>query len=167
MDMDIETGILYVQGKAYRTRRGMLIGSPIAAGGSSLVVGLKERDHDEILQSGLRRHLSFNVFRRRWMDDVVYIVREDAPEWVWTHVRGSAGIFLYGEGLRLARVFGRESFGFLWEVDGGGTVQARPRWPFLHRWPWGKSNALPASCPSCSWDCTAARIGDRKGRSTD
>ena len=80
MKMDIDHGLIYVQGLPHKMEVGMNIGSPIAAGGASAVVGVREHKHDQRLPSGLRRHLAYNVYRRRWMDDVVLFIRKAAPQ---------------------------------------------------------------------------------------
>ncbi len=73
MRMDIENGLLYVQGKPYQTKKGMLIGSPIAAGCASILVARREHLDDAKNDLEVAAELKRKTIRKRWLDDAVHI----------------------------------------------------------------------------------------------
>ena len=129
----MEEGVILVLQKPMMTEVGTLIGSPIAAGASSGVVGVREREHDLDLNENDRETLQKHVLRQRWLDDLETIVTDSLPRRLVEHVRESMRTSFYGNGLNLKEVKEPECFGFLLEEDTCGRVRVKPKWSFVHR----------------------------------
>ena len=114
---DMEEGVILVLQKPMMTEVGTLIGSPIAAGASSGVVEVREREHDLNLSENDRETLQKHVLRQRWLDDLEIIVADSLPTRLVAHVRESMRTSFYDNGLSPKEVKELECFGFLVEED--------------------------------------------------
>lgn len=133
MEVDLTHGAVLVLGVMYGSNVGTLIGSPLAAGASSLAVAYLEM----LIQSGIPAHLSEewkrNVLCMRWLDDLVIFIRKGASEALKSFVQNLVVEDLYGNGLRLIRVRGSEAFGFHFAATPTGEIEARQKLGFAEK----------------------------------
>lgn len=133
VELDVTHGMLLVHGVPFKMKVGVPIGSPIAAGVASLIVADKEDQYDAVLTREDRATLRRQSLRLRWLDDLLICISPTLPPHLKNHIVGAAHVHFYGETLTLARVCGREAFGFLLEEDDVGRLRARQRWQWLHK----------------------------------
>lgn len=120
-----------VLGYAKACAVGLLMGSPVAAGGAQLVAALKEQRAWERRPWGMRLMISRVVFTKRWMDDILLCyeidANADAKEFVTEITMGR----FYGEKLKLAEENTKEAFGLLFKVRDESKVECFAKMKFI------------------------------------
>lgn len=111
--------------------RGLLIGSPAAAGGASLVAAVRETLELNATSFLTRRLFLEYALCRRWMDDLICILRVNAPLEVVRFVQQITRKDFYGKNLVLKRVRTNVGFGFV-HTTVGGKVRVRQQLKFQH-----------------------------------
>ena len=133
MNWDIMHGVILVLGEGCTARTGTIIGSPVAAGASSLTVAYCEEEYDRSLTAEEYAMLTDGMIRIRWLDDLLLAVEEPGPDRLKEIESEITQEEFYGEELRLKETEGTEAFGFLTETDATGDVIVKQRQMFHKR----------------------------------
>ena len=80
MNWDIMHGVILVLGEGCTARTGTIIGSPVAAGASSLTVAYCEEEYDRSLTAEEYAMLTDGMIRIRWLGDLLLAVEEPGPD---------------------------------------------------------------------------------------
>ena len=74
--LEVELGVVNVFLMPKKSITGLLIGSPLAAGGASLVVARREWKKDQTAPPEVRKEIVRHAIRRRWLDDGVHLISD-------------------------------------------------------------------------------------------
>lgn len=126
LSIDTYLSVTNVLGKPFQSPGGLNIGSPIAAGGASLVVAWREYALWCSLDNWIQQEFMSKVFVRRWMDDLLLIHHLTLSPQLRLVILKLTAPYFYGPTLLLKQSTGSESFGFRLSVSNGGTIAVRP-----------------------------------------
>ena len=131
--MDMEAGAVLLMGRLHTVARGTLIGSPIAAGASSLVVARKEQKKKRRMSAKAQQEFHERVLALRWMDDLVVLEKNGLSAEGKANLREILKPDAYGKELRLSRSKPGEGFGVIVEAAEEGKILAMQKLNFISR----------------------------------
>lgn len=130
MSIDAVDGILMVLGAPRRPRRGLPIGSQVAAGGATICAAWQEECLKRLQPAVVVQEMLTMVFIRRWLDDVWAMFSSRVSTSTKRFLQTLLSLKFYGADLRLKRVRDGEPFGFAIYLE-GGTLTIRARMGFV------------------------------------
>ena len=123
--------ILMVQGKPRRPRKGLCIGSQLAAGGASLVAAWAEELALRQESERVKKEVKEKCFIRRWLDDLWLVNSCRISSETRNFILFMQHPHFYGTNFTLKRVRDGESFGFSVLLRKDGTATTRCRMGFI------------------------------------
>lgn len=96
----------------------MMIGSPAAAGGCSLVAADKEETRKEEATTEARKEYETRTLSRRWMDDLSSVKEEELGVEATEMAKDMESSKFFGKMRKTIQVGGDEGFGFKFEIRG-------------------------------------------------
>ena len=131
--MDTEFGIVGVLGVARRSRVGLSIGSPIAAGAASRVVAVRGAIAWGAVSLAVHEELLHRALIARWLDDLIIIYDTAISDAARAFLSVVSAPRFYGKRLLSVAVQQPEAFGFCISLEGGLTA-LRPKLKYIGRY---------------------------------
>jgi len=125
LEVDLSYTPTLVLGSVKRSATGLPIGSPISAGGATLVASWREHLVWTLQSHDLRQEFHAKVFLFRWLDDVLIVASQDLSPGLRCLVRTLTSPYFYGRRLLLKPTNSSEAFGFRVSVK-HGLLELRP-----------------------------------------
>ena len=131
IDVDVSHSVLMVLGRPMVALIGLLIGSPVAAGGAALCAAWREELALKQEAAHVRLEIGRGAFIRRWLDDLWVLYSSTLSEEALLFLKMLMSTNFYGGALLLQRVRDPEAFGFSVQITKAKGVVVRSRMSFI------------------------------------
>jgi len=129
--IDIEFGMVRVLNVPKMPRIGVVIGSPVGAGGACICAAYREECSLRLESTVVRAELKARCYIRRWLDDLWLNFRRVMSRAAREYLALLRSPGFYGGKLRTQRVLEPEAFGFALHLSRTEGLVTRARLPFV------------------------------------